>query len=493
MTIDETPRISAASSFDPAFCDAAARRRILISAILASAMGFIDGTIVSIAMPAMRTTLDASLTQAQWINNAYLLPLAALMLTGGAMGDRFGTGRVFSAGIAVFVVASLICAVAPTAETLIAGRAAKGIGAALMVPGSLALIYKSHPESERGAAIGVWAGASALTTAVGPILGGAAITVLGPEAWRWLFAMNLPLGIVAIWLVRASVRSDRGRPDRGIDLPGAALASVGLGLAAWVLTGLGRDTGPPPVPTAAAALVALAAFVGWEWRSPHPMMPLSLFRSVRFSAANLATFFLYFSLSAILFFLPMTVIAGWGVTEAAASAAFLPLTAFIALFSSRAGRLADRVGPGPLIAGGAAIVAVAFAVLAATAPLQSFWGIVLPAMCLMGAGMALVVAPLSAAVMGAVPDAASGAASGINNAISRIASLVAVAVMGALAAAVYAAAGGTQSFGEPADAAGHGAAMNAGFAAVAWVTAGLSALSALVAWLGIRGADQTGS
>lgn len=493
MTHSETPRTSAASSFEAGFCDPARRISILAAAILASALGFIDGSVVAIAMPAMRAVLGASLAEAQWISNAYMLPLSALILAGGAMGDRFGLGRVFSAGIAIFIVASLICALAPTPEVLIAGRALKGVGAAAMIPGSLALIYRAFPRAERGRAIGIWAGASALTTALGPVLGGALLTWAGPEAWRWLFAINLPLGLIAIWLVTRAVGEDRGDPGRRVDLVGAALASAGLGLAAWVLTGLQGSAGPDPVICGGMAGALLITFLVWERRVSHPMMPLELFALRSFSAANLATFFLYFGLSAILFFLPMTVIAGWGVSEAEASLAFVPLTVFIAAFSGRAGRLADRVGPGPLIAGGSAVVALAFLGLGATAGWQLFYGAVLPLMCLMGAGMCLVVAPLSAAVMGAVPEAHAGAASGVNNAVSRIAGLVAVAAMGAVAASGYAAGGGLASFGDVSTESGEAFAMSLGFSRVAYVTAALSAFASLVAWTGIARAPQTGS
>ncbi len=492
MTGHTTPRIVAASSFRPGFCPENARRRILFAAILASALGFIDGTVVSIAMPAMRSSLEATLAEAQWINNAYLLSLSALMLVGGAAGDRFGLGRVFSIGIAVFIVASLASALAPNAETLIAARALKGIGAAAMIPGSLALIYRTYPKDERGRAIGLWAGASALTTALGPILGGAAITLLGDEAWRWLFAINLPLGLIAIWFVLSAVEDDRGDPSRGVDYLGAFLISLCLGMAAYALTGLGAETGTGAYVFGFLALMALGGFIIWEARVRDPMMPLSLFASLRFTSANLATFLLYLSLSAVLFFLPMTVIAGWGITEAEASAAFLPLTGFIALFSARVGRAADRIGPGILIAMGTAIVAAAFAGMALTAPMQAFWKATLPLMCLMGAGMCLVVAPLSTAVMGAVPEEQAGAASGINNAVSRIAGLVAIAAMGAVAASAYASAGGPDSFGAPSDLQGHADAMNAGFVAVAWVTAALAAAASLISWIGIRGRDQAG-
>ncbi|MEO1153682.1 MAG: MFS transporter [Pseudomonadota bacterium] len=490
MNHKETPRPSAASRFDASFCAERARKRVLFAAILASALGFIDGTIVSIAMPTIRDSLGATLSQAQWINNAYMLPLSALILVGGALGDRFGLARIFTIGIIIFIAASLISAAAPTADILIAARALKGIGAALMVPGSMALIYRAYPPDERGRALGIWAAASALTTALGPILGGVIITAAGPETWRWLFAVNLPLGLIAIWLLQGAVEEDRGKPGAGIDWQGAVLVTAALGLMAWGLTGMGDGTANLPLLLTLAAL-CLALFLVWEARSPHPMMPLRLFANATFSAANLATFCLYFGLSAVLFFLPMTVITAWGVTEAEASAAFVPLTAAIALLSTRMGKLADARGPGLLIGSGAAIVAVAYAGLALTAPLQSFWGAVIPLMCVMGLGMALVVAPLSAAVMGAVTDTEAGAASGVNNAVSRVAGLIAVALMGGIAASAYTATGGPASFGAPSDAAGHAAATTAAFARIAWITAAMSALSAVTAVAGIK-RPQTG-
>ncbi|MEL6168778.1 MAG: MFS transporter, partial [Pseudomonadota bacterium] len=402
-------------------------------------------------------------------------------LSGGAMGDRFGVARVFVVGIAIFIVASLASALAPSPEFLIVARALKGVGAALMVPGSLALIYRAFPAEERGRAIGVWAAASALTTALGPILGGAAITLLGDETWRWLFAINLPLGVISIALLWRAVDDDVSHPENGVDIPGAALIAFGLGAISWALTS-GNGTGP----WLWAGLAGITGFVFWERIAPHPMLPLGLFRSMSFSAANLLTFTLYFALSAILFFLPMTVISTWGVSEAEASFAFLPLTLFIAGLSTRFGAMADRVGPGPLIGAGAALVALAYAGLGLAAPVQAFWWGVLPAMCVMGLGMSMVVAPLSAAVMGAVTDDAAGAASGVNNAVSRVAGLVAVAAIGAMAATVYAGAGGPESFGVESEAAGHAAATALAFQRIAWVTAALAALSAAIAILGIR-------
>ncbi len=460
----------------PAFCAPASRPWILTAAILASAMGFIDGSVVAIALPAMRASLGADLAQATWINNAYLLPLGALVLVGGAAGDRYGVARVFGAGIALFVLASLAVALAPGPGTMIAARAAKGVAAAAMIPGSLAIIARAYPRAERGAAIGLWAAASAVTTAFGPVLGGALLSLGGPEAWRAVFAMNLPLGALTLWILARRVGRDAAGPSDPLDWPGALLATAALGLGAWSLTaGAG---GPPSWALALAALAALAAFLAREATAAHPMMPLALFADPAFSAANAATFLLYFALSAVLFYLPQTVIAGWGRSPAEMSLVFVPFSAAMALFGPGFGRRADRAGPGPLIAGGAVTVALAVAGLALTAPLQAFWTAILPLMALMGIGMSAVVSPLSAAVMAAAPDAATGAASGINNAVSRMAGLIAVAAMGLVAARVYAAAGGAGEYGGPgADA----AAMTDAFAAVAWIAAAMSAAAAAVA------------
>ncbi|WP_375552106.1 MFS transporter [Rhodophyticola porphyridii] len=472
----------------PGFCASEARPFILFSAILASALGFIDGTLVAIALPAMRDGLNATLVQAQWINNGYLLPLSALILIGGAIGDRYGLARVFAAGIAGFVLASLACAVAPTPETLIVARVFQGIGAAVMVPGSLALIARAYPAEERGRTIGIWAAASALTTALGPILGGLVLSFGGTETWRLLFAINLPLGALALWMILTKVAADPARPDHPLDLPGAALITGALALIALGLTGASEGHAVNWTPALVGAAL-FAGFLAWEARSPAPMVPLDLFRNASFSAANGATFLIYFALSTVLFFLPMTLIAGWGQSEVVSAAAFAPLSIFIPLLSTRAGKWADDHGPGPLIAVGGGLVALAFAGLAITTPLQAFWIFTLPCTALMGLGMALVVAPLSAAIMGAVPEDRSGTASGINNAVSRVSGLVAVAVMGTLAGAIYAGAGGTGSFGAFSDTVGHAAAMNTAFATLCWVTAALTALGAGLSWLFIRNED----
>ncbi|MEM1233422.1 MAG: MFS transporter [Pseudomonadota bacterium] len=469
MAETQAPQSSAALTF----CAPEQRRLILIAAILASALGFIDGTVVSIALPAMRASLDTTLAQAQWFSNAYMLFLSALILAGGALGDRFGLARIFSFGIGFFIVASMACAIAPTPEFMIGARAAKGIGAALMVPGSLALISRAYPKQERGRAIGIWAAASALTTALGPIIGGLVLTLGGPEFWRWIFAINLPLGLLALWILRRAVRADPVQEDAPVDWFGAGLATLGLGSVAYGLTNLDA------LGVSVAGVLVLVAFLAHEARATHPMMPLRLFSDARFSAANAATFLLYAALGAMLFYLPMAVITAWDITPIEASAAFAPLSVFISALSTRAGQLSDRIGPEPVIAMGAGIVAIAYTVIALTAELQAFWTATVPAMALAGFGMAFVVAPLSAAVMASVEDGQTGAASGVNNAISRMASLLSIAAFGSLAALAYDGAGGALSFGAEGASETHRAAVTAGFKAVAWVAAALAAASAL--------------
>lgn len=487
MTDDQASQARpAAPVFHQGFCDPKARPFVLVAAILASAMGFIDGTVVAIAMPAIRETLGASLSQAQWVHNAYLLTLSALILVGGAMGDRFGLARIFGLGIAFFVGASLLCAIAPDASFLIVVRALQGIGAAIMVPGSLAIIARAYPREERGRAIGIWAAASALTTALGPVIGGMALSLGGPEMWRWIFAVNLPLGGLTLYLLLSRVKSDRSDPGAGIDLPGAALATIALLCIAWGLTSAHDGAHGALGLWLGIGSLALVAFLAVEARSPHPMMPLDMFRSTTFSAVNLLCFTLYSALNIALFFLPMTLIAGWGIDEITTSLAFAPLSVFITLFSARMGKLADQYGPRPLLAGGSAIVAMGYLAMASVTPAQLFWTGILPAMCLVGMGMACVVAPLSTAVMGAVDEDRSGIASGVNNAITRMAGLISVASIGGLVAATYARAGGTATFGISSETAGHGDAMSAAFVAVALVAAGLAALSAVIAWVTLR-------
>ncbi|MEM1377195.1 MAG: MFS transporter [Pseudomonadota bacterium] len=479
------------------FCPQQRRRFVLIAAILASAMGFIDGSVVSIAMPSLMADLDAGLVEAVWINNGYMLPLSAFILVGGALGDVYGQRRSFIVGIAVFVVASALCTVATSAGSLIGARILQGLGAAVMVPGSLAILAKAYPKEERGAAIGRWAAASAVTTALGPLVGGFVLQALGDSAWRLIFAINLPIGAIAIYLLWRMVPDDEADDGgRTPDWMGAALVSFAMLVLAY---GLAAPEGAEhSVPTlaqilgfAAAGAVAFIVFLIWEMRARAPMVPLGLFRSSTFSGANVLTFSLYFGLTAVLFFLPITMIDGWGIPQGQVALAFLPVSVAIGLLSSRAGALADRVGPGVLIAVGSLIVGFSYAGMALLAHVQSYWVSVIPFMITSAIGMAAVVSPLSTAVMTSVDDVNTGTASGINNAVSRVAGLFAVALMGVLAAVIYnampgVAAGGYGLSGNATDASAHAAAMTSAFQAVVTVAAVLSFVSAGVAWFSIQ-------
>ena len=483
--------------FVPDFVREDRRWMILVAGTLATSMGFIDGTIVSIAAPAIRADLDATLGQTIWINLAYMVTLSALILVGGAFADRFGLARVFRLGIALFMAMSITCAVAPSPEILILARLAEGAGAAMMVPGSLAIISRAYPRESRTRAISLWAGASSLATAAGTILGVTILTLGGDAAWRWIFAISLPLGMVALWLLHRGINTDASRPGEHVDLLGGVLATLGLGFLAWGLAsgedGSGFTRGLPLLMVLAGGGL-IVAFILHQRVSRAPMMPLNLFRSRAFSAANLAAFALYFGLSSLMFYLPMLTIKGWGVPEIITMIAFAPMTLCMVLFSTRFGRLADSIGPGPVIAGGSFVVAAAQIWMSQNLWSMAFWSDVMPPMLMMGFGMSMVVAPLSTAVMGAVGDGQSGVASGVNNAVSRTAGLIAVAIMGTVVAATYVTAGGTVSYGVSSNMPGHSEAMTAAFARIALICGVLSALAGVTSLIGIpRNSVQTSS
>lgn len=494
-------------------CPRSRRPYVLAAAILASALGFIDGTIVAIAIPQIRDSLGASFVEAQWISNAYILCLAALLLLGGAAGDRYGVRRTFACGIALFTAASLLCALVPSAGWLIAARVVQGAGAAIMVPCSLALIARNYPRDVRGRAIGLWSAASALMTTAGPVLGGA-VLAFGTETWRWIFAINLPLGALAL-LILARVPDDPGERDAPLDATGAALATAALGIFAFGLTLLGGEVEvgslARPWIVMAAGTALLAGFVAWEARAAHPLVRLDLFRSRTFSGANVATLLLYAGLGGMLFYLPMTVVTGWGLSEFYASLLFVPMGLLIAALSPLSGRFADRHGPrlpltlGPVVVG-CGFLLVAFAngrVGAGAESLATFWSVLLPGVALVGCGLGLTVSPLSSAVMLAVADRDSGTASGVNNMVARMANLFAVAGLGALLALLYRAAVegadlsapmreslASAGFGERLDgalytapnAAAQATAMTDAFMRTAWVTAALAFAAAGLGW-----------
>ncbi|MBX3578769.1 MAG: MFS transporter [Rhizobiaceae bacterium] len=483
---------------DPAhtFCPVESRRFVLVAAILASSMGFIDGSVVSLAMPAIRLDLGATLADAQWINNAYMLFLSALVLLGGAAGDVYGVRNIFAVGILVFMATSLACALSPDADSLIVMRALQGIGAALMVPGSLAIIAKAYPADARGRAIGLWAAFSSLTTAAGPFLGGLVLSFGDAWMWRLIFAINVPIGLVALAMLYLRVPQDRPSAKRRLDLPGALLATLSLGLLAWGLTSLGMAADARVAPPAAwlgGGVVLGLAFILWERRTPSPMVKLGLFRSNAFSGANFYTLVLFLALGAVLFFLPMTLVSAWGVSELEASLVALPLSACIALFSGAAGRLADRIGPRMPLTVGALLMTLSYGLLALTMPLMQLWTVTLPVMLLQGFGMALLVSPLSAAVMLATPDSDTGLASGVNNAVARAAGLIAVAGLGSAAGLVFAGVMGDAAPGvefgvapEPALPAQvevlRVVASNHAFQVVAYTASALCLASAFIAW-----------
>jgi EmrB/QacA subfamily drug resistance transporter len=418
-------------------CAEHAKVWVLVATILASAIAFIDESVVNIALPAIEKELGASVAVIQWIVNIYTLSLAALLLIGGAAGDRFGRRRMFIIGIIIFAATSLWCGLAPDIVQLIAGRALQGVGAALMVPCSLAIIGAAFSEAERGKAIGTWAGFTSIAAAVGPLLGG---WIVDHSTWRAIFFINPVLAVPTIWIALRYVPESRdpqahARLDwRGALLILAGLSSLVFGLIAAPAWGWHDLT---VLASLAAGLVLLAAFVWEEKRSPAPMMPAELFRSRAFSGVNLLTLLLYAALGGAFFFLPFALIQVHDYSATLAGVSFLPFTIIMATLSRWSGGLIDRVGARLPLVAGPLLCAAGFALLARSGAGGSFAQDFLLPISVLGLGMAVTVAPLTTTVINAVPARQTGVASGINNAVSAVAGLLAVAIFGAVVLGAY--------------------------------------------------------
>jgi EmrB/QacA subfamily drug resistance transporter len=427
----------------------ARRRLVLIACILGSGIAFLDGTVVNVALPAIRTDLHAGLSLQQWVVEAYLLTLGSLLLIGGSLGDLFGRRRVFALGVGSFGITSLLCAVAPTSEVLIGARALQGVAAALLVPSTMGVIVTTFDESERGRAIGSWTAWTGIATVVGPLAGGALVQA---ASWRWVFLINLPLAAVTLGLIAHAMSPDvplRRRPR--VDVKGAALCALGLAGPVFALIEQPRHGWADPV--ILVPLIAgtglLGAFVAVERRERDPMLPLALFGRRNFTAGNLATFSLYAGLGLPFFFLILFLqqVAGYRPVEA--GLALLPVTALMFALSKRFGALADRFGPhwfmtlGPIVAG------AGLALLLRVDRSASYLSELLPALVVFGLGLSATVAPLTATVLGGVEPEHAGVASAINNAIARVAGLLSVAVVGVLVSSQFASTLDARLIGRP--------------------------------------------
>ncbi|MEV7180893.1 MFS transporter [Kitasatospora sp. NPDC093679] len=403
-------------------------RWVLLATVLGSGMAMLDGTVVNVALPRIGEDLDASLAALQWTVNAYLLTLAALILLGGSLGDRYGRRRVFLIGVAWFAAASAICAAAPTIEVLIAARALQGIGGALLTPGSLAMLQAVFHPDDRGAAVGAWSGLGGVAAAVGPFLGGWLVD--GP-GWRWIFLINVPVAVAVIAVAGRHVPETRD-PDRSgrFDVPGAVLAALALAGVTYALT----DTSSPFAPVAGLLGVLFGvAFVLVERRAEEPMLPLELFSSRLFTSVNLVTLCVYGAFSGVFLLLTVQLQVVSGFSPLTAGVALVPITVLMLSFSSRAGRLGRAVGPRLPLFLGPVICAAGVLLMLRIGPDASYWADVLPAVTVLGCGMTLLVAPLTATVLAAVDVRRAGIASGVNNAAARAAGLLAVAALPALA------------------------------------------------------------
>jgi EmrB/QacA subfamily drug resistance transporter len=447
-------------------------RWVLLATVLGSGIAFLDATVVNVALPTIGRDLDASVAGLQWIVNGYTLTLASLILVGGSLSDRFGRRRVFLVGIVWFAAASLFCGMAPTDEALVAARALQGIGGALLTPGSLAIIQASFAPADRARAVGAWSGLSGIAAAIGPFVGG---WLVGVGSWRLIFLINVPLAVATVAVALRYVPETRDpMSGRGIDAAGAALTALGLAGLSWALIEAGeRGASKAALIAGAIGLAALAGFLAVERRARHPMLPLAIWRSRQFTAANLVTFIVYASLGVTFFLLIVDLQQVLGYSPMQSGLATLPVTALMLGLSARAGLLAERIGPRLPMTAGPLGLAAGLVLLSRVQEGTTYLGTVLPGVIVFGLGLTLTVAPLTATVLAAAAARYAGIASGVNNAISRGAGLLAIAV-------IPGAAGLTgKAYLDP-------AAFASGFRTAMLISAALAAAGGALAWLFIR-------
>jgi EmrB/QacA subfamily drug resistance transporter len=443
---------------------------VLAITVLGSGMAFLDGTVVNVALPDIGRDLDAETSSLQWILNGYLLTLASLILLGGALGDRQGRRRIFVIGTAVFTAASLLCAVAPTDELLVVARLLQGVGGALLTPGSLAIIESTFCREDRARAIGAWSGLGGVAAALGPLLGGYLVDAV---SWRAVFLINLPLGLFVMAMAVRHVPETRDPTASGrLDFRGATLAALGLAGITYALIEAPDGMGAPVVIAGVVGVAGLVGFLVGERGSGNPMMPLEIFASRQFSAANLVTFVVYAALGGFLFLLIAFLQISLGYSPLAAGAASLPVTALMLVFSARAGALAQRIGARIPLTVGPLGIAAGLLLMTRIEPGDTYVTGVLPSLLVFGAGLTLVVAPVTATVLAAADDRHAGIASGINNAVARVGGLLAVAVLPLIAGLTG------DSFYDPAE-------MTDGFHIGMVTCAFLAALGGVLAWLTI--------
>ncbi|MGI8810354.1 MAG: MFS transporter [Acidimicrobiales bacterium] len=452
--------------------DSPSGRWVVAVAVLGSGLAFLDSTVVNVALPEIGRDLGASTGSLQWILNGYLLTLASLILLGGALGDRYGRRRIFVLGAGLFTAASLLCAVAPSVELLVAARLLQGIAGALLTPGSLAMIESSFRPADRARAIGAWSGLGGVATALGPLLGGYLVDAV---SWRAIFLINLPIGAFVVTMASRHVPETRDPTAGGqLDIRGAALAALGLAATTYALIdGPGGTAGPLTVLAGVGGAAALLGFLVTESRSPNPMMPLGIFSSRQFRAANLVTFVVYAALGGFFFLLVSFLQIALGYSPIAAGAASLPVTTLMLVLSARSGALAQRIGPRIPLTAGPLVIASGMLLMARIDPGDSYVSSVLPAVVVFGLGLVLVVAPVTSTALAAADHRHAGVASGVNNAVSRVAGLLAVALLPTIAGL-----SGDRFYDPGAMAEGFGVAMTA--------CAVLAAAGGALAWVTIR-------